>query len=302
MENNEIPGWADEIDSVVQDSIRFKIKLDIGEEAYTSLKMKRYFLDAVDAGNGVVTGVAIAKSSAVATTFFAPSGILGVIGIGTAATPIGWAIAAGVLGAGLSVAIGKQFVRGGSSRVSTIPDFINTPLDILAVGLFDLIGMLSIKVAAIDGCIDEDEKKVIVDYFVNEWGYDRLFVMRGLLEIEKVADEHTVKSVAENLAQFKKDNPDCNYSSMAKEIIGFLQEVIEADCRIDEREEMALERVDRIFTEVGSFSLSKTAQAGLDVVSNTSKKGVEALSVGVSGAGKTLGDVGTKLKEKFSKG
>lgn len=125
--------------AVVRDSLHFKYKLDIGEDAYQSLRLKKYPLDAVDAGNGAIVGFGAAKSSLVASTFFAPSGFLGAIGVGTAATPIGWAVAAGAVGAGLSLVVGKHLIRGSSSKVRAVPYCINTPVDILAVGLFDLI-------------------------------------------------------------------------------------------------------------------------------------------------------------------
>ena len=161
-----------EVQSVVRDPVRFKYKLDIGEDAYQSLRLKKYLLDAVDAGNGAIVGFGAAKSSLVASTFFAPSGILGAIGVGTAATPVGWAIAAGVVGAGLSLVIGKHLVRGNSSQVRAIPDCINTPMDVLALGLFDLMAMLGVKVAMVDGDYDADEKLRLRSYFVDEWGYD----------------------------------------------------------------------------------------------------------------------------------
>jgi hypothetical protein len=256
MQHKDMPEWMSGIETVVSDPNQFKIKLDIGEDAYKSLRMKKHLLDAVDAGNGVLAGMTVANSSVVASTFFAPSGILGAIGIGTAATPLGWAIAAGVVGAGMSVAIGKYVVRSNSSRVSVIPEFINTPLDILAVGLFDLIGMLSIKVALIDGDFSEAERDCIKSYFIKEWGFDEVFVDKGVGEIEKRSEHHTIKSVAQNLAELKKQNPDCNYKSMTREVIDFLNEVAASDDFIDEREEMAVERVERIFNAAGSFSLA----------------------------------------------
>ena len=85
--------WMEGIERVVANDLRFKAQLNIGEEAFASLKLKRYLLDALDAGNGAITGAAIAKSSFVASTFFAPGGLLGALGLGTAATPLGWAIA-----------------------------------------------------------------------------------------------------------------------------------------------------------------------------------------------------------------
>ena len=61
-----------EVESVVRDPVRFKYKLDIGEDAYQSLRLKKYLLDAVDAGNGAIVGFGAAKSSVVASTFLLP--------------------------------------------------------------------------------------------------------------------------------------------------------------------------------------------------------------------------------------
>lgn len=270
-------GGVPQVVSVIRDPLHFKYKLDIGEDAFQSLRLKKYLLDAVDAGNGAIVGFGAAKSSVVASTFFAPSGFLGAIGVTTAATPVGWAIAAGVVGAGLSLVIGKRLVRGSSSQVRGIPDYINTPMDVLAVGLFDLIGMLGVKLALVDGDFDDSERQRIRSYFVDEWGYDPVFVDAGLPELEKAAQDHTIKSVAEQLAKFKKDNPDCNYSTMSKEIVSFLQELSEVDGAIDEREEMAIEKVQATFDEVSSLSLNKVLSETKDKVSDVGGKTVDAI-------------------------
>jgi tellurite resistance protein len=297
----EQPDWMMGITKIVRDPLRFKLKLDIGEDVYASIRMKKYFLQAVDASGGVVTGVGVAKSSVVASTFFAPSGFLGAIGLGTAATPVGWAIAAGIVGAGLSVSLGKYFIRGSSSRVREIPDFINTPLDILALGLFDLMAMLSVKVAKIDGEFADSERVLIKRYFGDEWGYDHEFIEAGLSEIERSSGEHTIKGVALKLAEFKKENPDCNYSSMSNEIVRFLIEVSEVDGILDEREEMAVERVKRVFDEVGTFSLTKTAKDGISLASDGGRKGVEAIGSGVKSVGETIKLVGASVASGLKK-
>ena len=291
------------VEKVIQDPLRFKLKLDIGEDAYTSLKLKKHFLDSVDAATGATTGVAVAHSSLVASTFFTQSGLLGVLGIGTAATPVGWAIAAGVAGAGLSIVIGKYFVRGSSGRVKSIPDFINTPLDILATGLFDMIAMLGVKLAAMDGNVNHQEREFIKSYFVTQWGYDITFVDKGLSLIELQADQHTVKEISEQLARFKKTNPDCNYKSMSNEIISFLTGVAEADGAIDEREEMALERVSTIFLTVNSFSttVSEGAKAGMEGLNRQRRSALQGLAYGFQSAKKSFGSLGQKSKSVLSR-
>ena len=271
-----------EVESVVRDPVRFKYKLDIGEDAYQSLRLKKYLLYAVDAGNGAIVGFGAAKSSVVASTFFAPSGLLGAIGVTSAATPLGWAVAAGVVGAGLSLVIGKRLVRGSSDQVRAVPDCINTPMDLLAVGLFDLLGMLGVKLALVDGRFHEAERTRIQSYFVDEWGYDERFVEIGLNEIETAADDHTIRQVAEQLANLKKENPDCNYATMAREILEFLKDLSQANGLVDEREELAIEKVQGIFDEVNRFKvgdvLSGTLGKVTGAVSDARKKTLDGLT------------------------
>lgn len=262
----ELSSPFDDIVEVVRDPVRFKYKLAIGEDAYQSLRLKKHVLDALDAGNGALVGFGAAKSSIVATTFFAPSGFLGAIGVTSAATPLGWAIAAGVVGAGLSLAIGKHLVRGNSGEVRAIPDCINTPLDVLAVGLFDLIGMLGVKLALVDGQFADSERDQLHRYFANEWGYDEAFVAAGLKQLEQDADQYTIRQVAEQLANFKKENPDCNYSTMSREILKFLQDLSAIDGEVDEREELAIEKIEAIFTEVDRLQVKALLNSTLGAV------------------------------------
>ncbi|GAA0684791.1 hypothetical protein GCM10009104_07790 [Marinobacterium maritimum] len=275
--------WIEGIEQVVSNELQFKAKLDIGEEAFTSLRLKRYLLDALDAGNGAVAGAALAKSSFVASTFFAPSGFLGIMGIGTAATPLGWAIAAGAVGAGLSVIIGKKFVRGNSSRVTVIPDFINTPLDLLAIGLFDMIATLGLKMANIDGPVTADERELIEGYFIGEWGYDPVFVAASLDKISSELKQHSIQEVAQKLADFKKNNPDCNYKSMSTEILHFLDLIIAVDAVTDEREQLARDRIQIIFDDANAFKLGARVNQLAQGVAAGAKQGTDLFGRGAKG-------------------
>jgi hypothetical protein len=78
--------------------------------------------------------------------------------------------------------------------------------------------------------------------------------------------------VATQLAEFKKSNPDCNYSVMSKELFDFLRDVAQADGFWDEREEMAVERVENIFSDVCKFSVSRAAKKSLGAVVEARKK------------------------------
>lgn len=258
--NSQHKEWFDNIDNIVNDPLRFKAKLAIGEDAYTSLRIKNSVVAVWDAAGAGATAAGIAHSATVASTFFAPSGLLGIIGIGSAVTPIGWVATAGVVTAGAWLGITRYVQKATSSRVTVIPDFINTPLDVLALGLFDLLIPLALKIADVDGNVDQAEKEHIGSYFINEWGYDQNFVNEGMKFTESRLSEFTIKETAQTLADFKKENTDCNYKAMSKGILIFLYNIIEADGRIDEREEMAIEKVQHIFEETGHFSFKKTAK------------------------------------------
>lgn len=293
-----------DVQTVIRDPLRFKLKLDIGDQAYSSLRLKKYLLDSVDAANGAATGFVVAKSSLVASTFFAPSGFLGALGIGAAATPLGWAIGAGIAGAGLSLIIGKRFTRGSSDRVKQIPDFINTPMDVLATGLFEMIATLGVKLAEIDGRFVQEERNFITSYFVDEWGYDSLFVQQGLKLVEEHSHEHSIKQISERLARFKKTNADCNYRSMSKDIITFLNGIAEADGVIDEREEMAIARVEAIFEDINSFTttLSESAKAGATQISNFGKSTIDGLGSGLNRTKTGLQRIKKQSRDRLSRG
>ena len=130
--------------------------------------------------------------------------------------------------------------------MSVIPEFINTPMDILALGLFDLMAPLALKVAIVDGCVDVSEKLYISRYLVKEWGYNEKFVTDAISLTENNLTSFNIKDLAYSIAEFQKVNPDCNYEEMSSEIISFLKGVMESDGRIDEREEFAIEKL-RVF-------------------------------------------------------
>lgn len=248
--------WFEGVDDVVEDDLRFKAKLGIGEDAYTSTRIKKSVFEAWDVAGVAATGAQVASSAFVAQKFFAAPSILAAIGIGTAATPIGWVIAASVVSGGAWLGI-TRYLKDDNGKTTIIPEFINTPLDVLGLGLFDLMAPLAMKVAAIDGRVDESEIDTINHYFVRRWGYSEQFVDSGLQFIRQKLDDYEIKTAAAALGAFARDNPDCKADVMLADINAFLRDVMEADGRIDEREEMAIERAEKVFAEELRFSLSR---------------------------------------------
>lgn len=73
--------------------------------------------------------------------------------------------------------------------------------------------------------------------------------------------EVSVKAIAKALAEFQAASPDCNGAAMQAELLTFLRQVIEADGRLDEREELALDGIDATFRAERSVTLSKVAKS-----------------------------------------
>jgi hypothetical protein len=272
MDNQEQQDWFQDIEIIVSEPLNFKSKLAIGEDAYTSLKLKNAVFEAWEVAGVATTAVVVAKSSAIATTFFAPTGWLAAIGIGTAATPVGWVIAAGVVTGGAWVGITRYLKKASANRLTVIPKFINTPLDVLALGLFDLLAPLALKVASVEGHIEEAGRKHIHDYFVNEWGYDPKFVGEGIKYTESHLRSFSIRALSKALAKFAGENPDCNFRVMSAEILGFLRNMAVIDGSIDKRLEMEIERIETIFKSGNKYSLKKNMQRGWGSISQAVRK------------------------------
>ena len=272
MHHEDPENWFEDIETIVSEPLNFKAKLAIGEEAYTSLKVKNAVIQVWDVAGVATTAAVVAKSSVVASTFFAPTGLLAAIGIGTAVTPVGWVIAAGVVTGGAWLGITRHLKKTSASKVTVVPNFINTPLDVLALGLFDLLAPLALKVADAESRIENNERQLIHHYFVKEWGYDAKFVDEGLRYIESNLSELSIKQLAQTIADFTNENPDCNFKMMSQEILGFLCNIVEVEGKINSSDEKAIENIESIFNAANKFSLKKKLQTGWHSLRNKTGK------------------------------
>lgn len=271
--------WFEDVEDVVKDELRFKAMLGIGEDAYTSTRIKKTVFEAWDVAGVAATGAQVASSAFVAQKFFAAPGMLAALGIGTATTPIGWVIAASVVTGGAWLGI-TRYLQDDGNKTTVIPTFINTPVDVLGLGLFDLMAPLAMKVAAIDGHVHESELDAIKRHFVRRWGYSEQFVDSGIEFVSDKLEDYDIKTSATTLGAFARDNPDCKANLMLADIKLFLREVMEADGRIDEREEMAIERVDKVFSQEMQFSISRAVAP----IGKTATQAARGLGSGISSA------------------
>lgn len=255
--------FGDDLDCVISDPLKFKRKLRIGEDAYATLRIKNGVQSLWDVSGVAMTGATVAASKVVAGTFFASSaGLFSAIGIGAAAaTPVGWVVAAAVASGGAYYGVSRLVRSRTGEMVDTIPRFISTPIDLLGMQLFDLIGALALRVASIDGNIAPAERLAIERHFINEWGYEREYVARALDVLIASADEARVKAIAKALADFQATNPDCNAEAMQAELLAFLREVVEADGILDEREELAVDAIVAVFKTENAITLSKVGKS-----------------------------------------
>jgi hypothetical protein len=259
--------FADDLDCVISDPLKFKRKLRIGEDAYATLRLKQGVQSLWDVSGVAMTGATLAASKIVAGTLFASSaGLFSAIGIGAAAaTPVGWVVAAAVATGGAYYGVTRLVRTRIGDMVDTIPRFINTPIDLLGMQLLDLIGALAVRVASIDGTIASTERSVIERHFVDEWGYDPEYTARALDVLIASADENRVKSIAKALADFQTASPDCNAEAMQSELLTFLREVVQADGVLDEREELAVDAIVAVFKRENAITLSKVGKSLSDL-------------------------------------
>lgn len=255
-QRHDRPG-LDQIEQVVAEPLRFKAKLSIGENAYTSLRTVNKLRELWDVLGAAGTGAAIAKSSLIASTFFAPSGLLGMLGIGAAAAPMGWVALAAVASGGACYGMYRLLGNSKGSRVVEIPRFLNTPLDALGLALFDLLAPMALRMAAVDGAVSDAERECLVRHLVDDWGLDPLFVQQALAMVEPAAVGGVLNDMAIEAAGFLHANPDCNHEAIAQEYIAFLRQLLASDGAITLDEEAALAALAQAITQAPRSSMQE---------------------------------------------
>jgi uncharacterized membrane protein YebE (DUF533 family) len=254
------------VERVIADGLRFKQRLHIGQDAYALLRTRTTLLSLAEAGLAGGSGAAVASSTAVASSFFAPAlpaGVLGWLGLAApaaAVTPVGWVIAAGLVAGGGYFGLKRWLASGPDQWVDTIPKFINTPLDLLGAGLFDMTAALSMRVARADGHVDESERDLIAEHFVTDWGYDPAYVAATLPITENREDPRRLSVLARALAEFQAGNPDCNGPAMQAELLDFLRELVRADGKVTLVEERAVRAIEMALTAEQGYVSHATAR------------------------------------------
>jgi len=233
----------DDVTQVVAEPLRFKAKLAIGENAYKSLRMinrTREIWDVLGAAGG---GAALAKAAA--------------LGLGAAATPVGWVAVAALASGGACYGLYRWLGDTKGARIIEIPKFLNTPLDTLGLALFDLIAPLALRLAAVDGEIEATERAALEAHLVDEWGLDATFVARAIEGIEPGVMQGSVEEMASELSTFLRANPDCNHQAIAADLGLFLHRLLQAGGPLSQAEEDALAVAMKLLLQEAETPLSK---------------------------------------------
>ncbi len=234
--------FADSKEVIIDKPLNFKAKLGIGQRAYGLLRAREHMATFAEATGVGATAATVANSGAIASTFFASSGFLASIGLGAAAvTPIGWVIAAGVISGGAYIGVSRIFERSKDNALVIIPNYINTPLDVLAATLIELMLPVSLKIAYADSELREPELTAIHNFFVDEWGYSAGFVTRLIAEYKEQLDGVSYSRLANTLGTYCAESKDCDKESILAGFVEHLREIVEADGAIHEQERAQLD-------------------------------------------------------------
>jgi len=270
--------WFEEFETVVRDDLRFKARLRIGENAYTSLRAWRILRDVSDAATVAGGAAWIARSSMIASTFFAPKGIMAMLGVGVATTPPGWVLCASVVaGVGWYAAV-RQIQGKMESRLIVVPEFINSPLDVLGGTLFELMAAVAMKLAFADGLISAAAQDRIESHFVQDWGLDREFVRHGLVFVEKNRLDAPLAVLARRMTDFLQCNSDCEDREIAREFLDFLREIVDLRGANDSHQEHRIEEVRRIFGDLTSTPIHRAGRALQGMICKRFRSDGQALS------------------------
>lgn len=223
---------------IVENELQFKVKLNIGDEAFGYLKNAKNIQHTIEVlmGGGMAAGA----------TYLGWAGSIGVLGqvglaLGLVATPIGLIALAGGLGTAAMFGM-KKLGDGAESKAFTkIPNFINTPLDILAINIFQVLVPVAVKIALSDGLFDKSERDCITKSLQKDWGFSDEFISLEIAKVIENIDDFEFRVLRSYIDDVFKDSADIDVSYLKQEVIQLAWEIVNADGHIDEKELLTFE-------------------------------------------------------------
>lgn len=219
---------------IIDDDIKFKHKLQLGDDAYKNLKTAKKFKDLTGA---LIVGVgAFCASYLVWRIYLAGtlSNLASDVGFGSG-PPYGRFFFFGVCFFFLTIFVKKLFKKADEKTMHKIPKFLDTPLNIVALTLSEIFIVPAIKIATVDGVFSKEEEDYIKSYFVNDWGFNKKFidncVESGRKKIGCNYDDY-VKSL-QNICSNSKE---LKFKTIANELISFLDNIIKSDAKVTPEE------------------------------------------------------------------
>lgn len=273
--------FLDEIQSpnkeapIIDHPLLFKAKLDIGPDAYEYLTKAENFLvfsKSIAAGLG--------GASLAGVGWFATLGPIAKASLlfGFTSTPVGWVAGAGALSAVFAFGLMQTMKKTQKTTVITIPKHLNTPLDVLAQTVLALILPAAVKMALVDGHVCDNERKVLSDYFVKEWGYNSDFIATAITEQESLIADFDYDQYRQFIIGATSTDIEIKYDVISNELLKLLHDVMKVDNQIspeEEKEFIALSDAVRRQGETGTDSVKGTIAASIN---RTRDKIIGALS------------------------
>ena len=230
---------------VVADDLRFRRKLAIGADSFTSVKVLKLASLLGKMAVAAALGAFVSRLDFIAVLFDSCDSIFCNPFGSKSETPlygvIGFAVLFALLYLILSV-LHRRFIR---SRAYVIPKFVNANINSLGGSLMDRLGSLALYVAISDGRLDPRESACIREYFIEEWGFDAHYTDEALDRLLKKAKWMTLDQIVTDLTTFARRHPDCNFTVICEDFFRFLSEIGAADKEIHEREEQAFKAIEK---------------------------------------------------------
>ncbi len=243
---DDIQSPTKELQKIIDHPLLFKAKLNIGEEAYDYLNNANNFKDF-----SIKVAAGLGGSSLAGLTWFAALGPFAKFALfaGFTSTPVGWIAGAGALSTVIAYGLMKANRKLKDATIITIPKYLNTPLDLLGQTILSLILPATVKMAFVDGCLCENERVAIKDYFVNGWGFNSDFVTNAIRKQETLIEGFDYEEYRQLLLATTCTNKEVKYDVIQKELSSLLTDIMHADGVATPEEERELETLTAILNK-----------------------------------------------------